>query len=108
MLVELVMSYYLANTEPIFLRTPSCPCATTKTELHVRKEYTDYYIDLSPYVLRDVEDNITGRAGVEIEAGFNWKDISLGYYHHSSHNLDTSYGSALEVDGFKFHWRLSK
>lgn len=109
MLAELVLSYYLANTEPMHLRTPSCPCANSKIVLHINKELLNrLFVDAETYVLRDMSSGDTGRAGAKFKVGIHIKDIDLAVFHESIHNLDQSYGMPLEMDGIELHWFLSK
>lgn len=99
MLLELITTYYLMNTDPIYLQTQGCPCATMYVGLHLNKEFlNNYYFDIQPYFLRDITDDISGRAGAEVSLGYKWKSFDLSLYHHSSHNLDTYLGRSLEMD----------
>lgn len=108
MLAELVMSYYLANTEPMYLRTQGCPCANTKVSLHVNKEFFDkYFIDAEPYVLRDISGE-TGRAGATLKIGVHMWDMDMSIFHESIHSLDQGVGLPYELDGFELRWKLSK
>ena len=109
MLAELILSYYLLNTDPMYLRTTMCPCADMKVALHVNKEYMNgFFIDAEPYVLRDIVSGETGRAGAKLKIGIEYKDIELSLFHESIHNLDQNYGMPVEMDGIELRWRLSK
>lgn len=109
MLAELVISYFLSNTEPMYLRTAYCPCADARVALHVNKNYTNgFFIDAEPYVLRDISSGETGRAGAKFKIGVELKDLELSLFHESIHNLDKNYGMPYEVDGIELRWRLSK
>ncbi len=109
MLAELVMAYYFTNTEPMYLRTPECPCANMKVGLHVNKEYANgFLIDAEPYVLRDTNSGETGRAGAKFKIGWRIKDVELNLFHESIHNLDQNYGMPIEMDGVELRWTLIK
>lgn len=109
MLAELVLSYFLINTDPIYLRTAYCPCATMKVAVHVNKEYTNgIFIDVEPYVLRDLSSGVTGQAGAKLKIGTHIKDVDLSLFHESIHNLDENFGLPIEMDGVEVRWRLSK
>jgi hypothetical protein len=109
MLAELVMAYFITNTEPMYLRTAFCPCANVKVALHVRNDFmTHFYVDAEPYVLRDTLSGETGRAGAKLKFGMHIKDVDLEYFHESIHNLDKSFGLPIEMDGVQLHWNLIK
>lgn len=108
MLVELLLGYALTTTDPLYLREPGPPYMDNVIQLHVNKELgKNFYLDLSPYVMRSIADGITGRAGAEVSVGYHFKDLDLEVYHHSSHNLDVE-NQAVELDMVRLRWILIK
>lgn len=107
MLAELVLSYALMSSEPIYLRQAGEPVVDSIVQLNVEKRWdNNIFLKITPYVMRNWAQDITGRAGAELELGYSFKYFDLGYYHHSAHNLDQNFGSSVELDMVRMHISL--
>jgi hypothetical protein len=120
-IVEIILSLFLMSNAPIFVDERYVPpeqrcivagynCLKAKLTLHVRKEIEMWwgghkvYIDIRPYVAVN-ERFVAKNAGGILELGYTYDDITVAFYHHSSHNLDHS-GQGLELNGVVLKWRL--
>ena len=111
MMMDLVLSYFLMNNEPMYLFEPTSESYTAELKLNIHHDMNDYsYIDLSPYAMRNIREGVTGRAGAEADIGIWIGDVALELYHHSSHNLDhispDPGKGAIEMDAIRLKWKL--
>jgi hypothetical protein len=73
----------------MYLYEPTSRSYTAQLRLNIHHDFSGhFYLDLSPYADRNLEDGVTGRAGAEMDIGAVIGDTALELFHHSAHNLD--------------------
>lgn len=103
MTAELVLSAFLVTTQPLYLNEPGPPHADVEVRLAIERRAGVVYFAVEPYVIGNGIN--MGRAGAELELGLRAAAFSLGWYHHSIHNLDVA-GDVSRVDGVRLRIRL--
>lgn len=86
------------------------PYYDSKLQVNIHKDIgTKFYVDVQPYVYRDINSGITGRAGAKADVGVHLGTIDLEVQHESVHTLDvgTAYPGAYELDSVNLIWHLN-
>jgi len=132
MLAEVLLTMALNSNKPAYLRTAGPPYQEHELRLHINQQYKpfNYYsypinidgkvevinilhfwkpileVDVQPYI--QLRGNVPSVAGGELDVGLWFKDLYIGFYHHSIHNLDqfTDGDGGVQYNAVKLKWRL--
>lgn len=100
MFAELVLTYALASTIPLYLHESQTPLEFT-AQLDVRGGDSLYY-RIAPFLRGSHEDPVGG-VGAEAELGVSTPFGRIGWYHRSEHNVDIA-GPSIRIDAVQ--WRI--